>query len=322
LMTEDETPTNHPTSRRALLAGAIAAAGGLAVQAFASPGLVAANGEAVLVGGSYLDATSATEFGTHVTGGAALQGSSYAGGRGVIGYSNSEEGVYGSSPTGYGVSGHSDTGTGVYGDSDTKDGVYGRSTSGRGVEGYSTGGTGIFGSTDAPARFGAVGQSNADGVGIYGYSGSGEGLSSAPIKTGVFGAAFQDAASRGVSGQSTSGHGVHGQATSGLGVRGYATSGVGLSGEATTGYALRTKGRVTFDQSVGLATIASGQKSVTVTPGIDLTATTAVVATLQGSAGGTTTVHRVVVNAAGNTFTIYLTANATASVKVAWIVLG
>jgi hypothetical protein len=46
------------------------------------------------------------------------------------------------------------------------------------------------------------------------------------------------------------------------------------------------------------------------------------VATLQGSAGGTTTVHRVVVNAATNSFTIYLTANSTADVKVAWHVFG
>ncbi len=58
------------------------------------------------------------------------------------------------------------------------------------------------------------------------------------------------------------------------------------------------------------------------TPGIDLTATSAVVATLQGSAGGTTTVHRIAVNATADTFTIYLTANATAAVKVAWHVFG
>lgn len=50
--------------------------------------------------------------------------------------------------------------------------------------------------------------------------------------------------------------------------------------------------------------------------------TSAVVATLMGSAGGTTTVHRVVVNATADTFTIYLTANATATVTVAWHVFG
>jgi hypothetical protein len=47
-----------------------------------------------------------------------------------------------------------------------------------------------------------------------------------------------------------------------------------------------------------------------------------VVATLQGSAGGTTNVHRVVVDATANTFRIYLTANATVSVKVGWFAFG
>ena len=62
--------------------------------------------------------------------------------------------------------------------------------------------------------------------------------------------------------------------------------------------------------------------SKTVTPGVDLTASSVVLATLQGTAGGTTNVHRVAINATTNTFTIYLTANATASVKVGWILLS
>jgi hypothetical protein len=59
-----------------------------------------------------------------------------------------------------------------------------------------------------------------------------------------------------------------------------------------------------------------------VTPGIDLTSTSAVIATLNGNAGGSTTVKRVLINATANTFTIYLTANSTANVKVAWLVAG
>ena len=118
-------------------------------------------------------------------------------------------------------------------------------------------------------------------------------------------------------------------------MRAAVTTGTGLLATATTGTAvlaqtdgpkvgtaLRTIGRVRFDKSVGIATIAAATSSLTVTPGIDLSATSAVVATLQGSAGGTTTVHRCVVNAATDTFTIYLTANATAAVKVAWHVFG
>jgi hypothetical protein len=155
------------------------------------------------------------------------------------------------------------------------------------------------------------------------------------LKTGVFGYAAQDTAAIGVLGQSTVGRGVQGVATTGVGLRGAATTGYGVqatsttgtavlasSGGLKTGTALRTVGRVRFENSVGIATIGAAKSSVTVTPGIDLTASSAVVATLQGSAGGTTTVHRCVVNVTADTFTIYLTAKATVAVKVAWHVFG
>jgi hypothetical protein len=147
----------------------------------------------------------------------------------------------------------------------------------------------------------------------------------AKARTGVYGEAKQDSTARGVAGVSTSGRGVYGAATTGYGVRGQATTGAALYGQTSglkSGVALRTVGKVRFDNSVGLATIASGTKSVTVTPGIDLTTTSAVVATLQGNPGGTTTVQRVAIDTAADTFTIYLTANSTASVKVAWHVFG
>lgn len=47
-----------------------------------------------------------------------------------------------------------------------------------------------------------------------------------------------------------------------------------------------------------------------------------VTATLMGSAGGRTTVHRVSINTTANTFTIVLTANSTVNVKVGWHVFG
>ena len=119
----------------------------------------------------------------------------------------------------------------------------------------------------------------------------------------------------GVRAHAPTGYGIHATTTSGTGV--YATTG-GLK----SGTALRTVGRVRFDNSVGIATIAAGTSSVTVTPGIDLTATSAVVATLQGDAGGSTTVKRISMNPTTDQFTIYLTANATAAVKVAWHVFG
>jgi hypothetical protein len=115
--------------------------------------------------------------------------------------------------------------------------------------------------------------------------------------------------------------GVAGVGTA-VGVRGEATSGTGVLGTATTGWALRAFGKVKLEKSAGLATIASGTNSVTVTPGIDLTATSAVLVTLQGNAGGTTTVRRVSTNTTTNQFTIFLTANSRYTVKVAWLVLG
>jgi hypothetical protein len=187
-------------------------------------------------------------------------------------------------------------------------GLTGSSQSAIGVSGLSSTSIGIFGS------------SQTDSVGVLGYSG---GVNPPPrVKTGVYGIATQDANSRGVWGTAYAGRGVFGEATSGLGVRGFAQSGVGLSGEATTGYALRTKGRVRLDQSAGITTVAAGTATKLVTPGIDLTSTSAVVATLNGDAGGSVAVKRVSINTTANTFTIVLTGNAASSVKVAWLVLG
>ena len=134
----------------------------------------------------------------------------------------------------------------------------------------------------------------------------------------------------GLYGHTTTGIGTYGQATEGYGVKGYATTGTAgyfqtpkQVGSPHTGYALRANGRVKLDRCAGVATIAAGTKSVTVEPGIELVGASAVVATLQGSAGSeTTTVSRVLVNTTANRFTIYLTAKATQQVKVAWHVFG
>jgi len=195
------------------------------------------------------------------------------------------------------------------------------SDTGAGLNALSTSSTAVFGSTLSTADAGVTGGSS-QGTGVQGFSGGFGGIPDAKLKTGVYGQAQQGTDGRGVWGYSPTGQGVRGQASSGIGVRGVVTSGVGLSGEATTGYALRTSGRVRLDQSAGQATIASGTSSVVVTPGVDLTTTSAVVATLNGDAGGSTAVKRVAINATANTFTVYLTGNATASVKLAWIVLG
>jgi hypothetical protein len=232
-------------------------------------------------------------------------------------------GVYGHSNSGIGVHALSNTNVGMFAESSTNYGVYAQSGSSRGVSAFSQNDIGVHGVAGG-AKTGVAGQSLGNNAGVFGFSGGGA-LPSTPANTGVYGEASQDSTARGVAGKSTAGRGVYGQATSGQGVRGYATTGSALFGQTSalkSGVALRTVGRVRFDNSVGVATIAAGTKSVTVTPGIDLTTTSAVVATLQGNPGGATVVQRVAIDATADTFTIYLTANATSSVKVAWHVFG
>jgi hypothetical protein len=270
------------------------------------------------------------------------------------------KGVYGQadSSAGMGVHGKAASGVGVRGDSTSAMGVYGVSSSSAGVQGKSTTGTGVQGSGvvgvfangsliavegDASTGSGVGvhgGASTGDGVqgraqtgtgvrgtsvsntGVIGYSGNLQDTPTALADTGVYGYAVDTNSAKGVLGVSLSGRGVQGQASSGLGVRGFATSGVGLSGEATTGYALRTTGRVRLDKSAGKATIGAGSSSVVVNPGTDLTSTTVVIATLNGNAGGSTTIKRVALDTAANTFTVYLTANSTALVAIGWLVLN
>jgi hypothetical protein len=139
-------------------------------------------------------------------------------------------------------------------------------------------------------------------------------------------------AGQGLRGEATSGRGVYGQATTGYGLRGYATTGTAVHASTPvdggsglhTGTALIADGRVKFPNCVGIALVAPGTRSIAVTPGIDLTSSSVVTATLMGDAGGTTTVHRVAINTSANTFTIHLTADSTAAsnVKVAWHVFG
>lgn len=253
---------------------------------------------------------------------------------GVYGGSSSGDGVHGTSGDAYGVYGTSVNQVGIYGESTNHPGVVGTSTNSIGVSGTSPNGSGVSGSSgigygvlgysNATNRAGTTGQSGGDSTGVLGMSGSP--VPDAPAKTGVYGEAAQDSTAKGVWGKSNGGRGVYGQATSGQGVRGYAsTTGTALYGSTAgpkKGLALHTIGRVKLDNAAGIATITSGTKSVVVTPGIDLLATSAVVATLQANPGGTTAVQRVEVNATADTFTIYLTANASSTVTVAWHVFG
>jgi hypothetical protein len=192
--------------------------------------------------------------------------------------------------------GDSPHGIAVHGVSDSYVGVWGHSASVVGVRGTSDSGRAVVGSSSS-------------GAGVVGYSTSGPGVAG-------------QSPTQGVLGSSAAGVAIRAETASGFGVYSQADSGTGLYGRSSTGYALRTSGRLRFDKSSGVATVAAGTKSVVVTPGFELAPTTKVLATLQGSAGGTTTIHRVAVNATAGTFTLYLTANATTAVHVAWLALG
>ena len=98
---------------------------------------------------------------------------------------------------------------------------------------------------------------------------SGPGTPAAAARTGVFGYAAQDTTATGVRGESTTGRGVDGCATTGIGRPGPPRPAMApgrrrdrdrqllLTGGLKSGTALRTVGRVRFDKSVGIATIAS-----------------------------------------------------------------
>lgn len=262
---------------------------------------------AVCLGGTAIDATTGSEDpaiaavdARHEQGDAVRGWSRATGVHGITEGSFDWEGnrdvvgVFGISRS---VDGFGGNGIGVEGRSETAIGVYGHASAASGDA------TGVLGRSSSADGTGVSGQSTANSTGLLGHSRLGRGMPpTAAAKTGVYGYANQDASAKGVYGRST------------VGAGGYFSS--------TTGYALRSSGRVRFEKSAGLATIAATSNKVTVTPGIDLTAGSKVLATLQTSPGGTTTVHRVVRDIANDTFTIYLTAPATQRCTVAWFVIS
>lgn len=96
--------------------------------------------------------------------------------------------------------------------------------------------------------------------------------------------------------------------------------GVYAEGAGGDGVALQAVGRVRFSTS-GLATIRRGKNSVVVAPGVPLTKTTKVFCTLQSSPGGSTVIQSIDKTVGQGVFAIVLTANATATTKVAWFVI-
>lgn len=332
---DDATPTiSSGASRRAVLAAAAGGVGAWLASALgrAAP-VAAADGDVVHVGDN-LTGSETTQLTVTTSGFSALWGNASAttgpgvgvrgdtasaasgaagvlgigpvvgvlgngGGRGVRGVGNGI-GVQGESPGGLGVSGVSTSGKGVEGVSAGSTGVAGLSTTGDGVDGRSRDGIGV------------VGRQWNHGTGVAGFSlGSQSSLLSARPKTGVYGEAVQDAASRGVWGASSSGQGVRGEATIGVGVSGNAAD--------PAGYAFRGSGRVRFDKVSGVATIPAGSTSVTVTPGVDVTGDSFVLLTAKSNIGSRSLYFST--DTTNNRITIRMSSSRTSSTSIAWLLL-
>lgn len=242
-----------------------------------------------------------------------------AGGSGLRGL------AYGDSAGTYGVYGQSDsasTAYGVYGlasaaTTNTQGvGVYGHARSsvhGVGTYGYAESATGTtygaFGHAVSAGGFGVHGLAVGGGTGVAGASGRATALPVVP-NTGVYGEAMNG----------TTAHGVWGRSASGRGVAGSATSGIGVYAVATTGYAIAASGRVHFGKVSGLATIAAGASSVTVTPGVAITTTTFALLTARSNLGARALWHTV--DPTAGTLTVHVSSAVSATTSIGWLLLS
>jgi hypothetical protein len=241
-------------------------------------------------------------------------------GIGVVGTtaSASGHGIQGSATASTGAAagvrgvGHSVDGYGVLGVNQAVNGgvgVFGTTanTTGTGVLG--AGLVGVHGRSAIVDGTGVVGESAGSATGVVGVSGP-SGVPSPKAKTGVYGQSAIDVDSRGVHGYSPAGRGVFGQSATGAG--GFFSS--------ESGFALRTSGRLKFEQASGVATIPSGLASTLVTPGTDIGASTFVLLTPRGDPGSLRIWYTV--STAADTFTIHSSAATTADLKVGWLIIG
>jgi hypothetical protein len=303
-----------PTTRRALLAAGLGSLVAAVAAALGRPVTVrAANGDNFILGQTNA-ATSTTRLNTDAVDGLFVDGGAGTTNaiKGTTG-SNVGAGVLGMADPGSfaaGVIGISDVGAGVVAETTSGDALFARSTAdgSRAIyaQNASSGGYAVY----AEANEDAISAQSASGTAVTGYSGTG---------IGVF-AAGDGGSNPAILAEA----GSHTAVAAFYGSRGVTTGAAKTAiyaQAATGGTALRAQGPVRFSTS-GLATIPSGSRSVIVTPGVDITASSKVLATLQTSPGGTTAIQRVTRNATANNFTVWLTANATANTIVAWFVIS
>lgn len=158
---------------------------------------------------------------------------------------------------------------------------------------------GVFGKTNSPAGRGVRGLHAAAtgvGAGVEGETSSSGGI-------GVFG---------------------HAEApTGGAGVVGSASHAAAIGGslQGTGGaVALQVAGPVQFTTS-GIATVTTAGASVTVSPGVDINATSKILCTLMSDPGAERLTH-VTKNPGADQFTIFLTGNPATNCDVAWFVIS
>ena len=292
----------RPASRRAILLGGLAAAGGLAVARLGVPEATraAANGNVQLstgVGNSDNDSASETRVNVTGSGEIAFSAVQVASGTGLYGYAlTGGQGVLGvGGDTATGVSGHGTNGIGVDAQSTNTAPPDPDLT-------HSTHRTGVFGVAGSAGTEGAVGgiAKNTDQTGVYGFS------DMTTDAAGVWGDSWQGA---GVSG--TGDYGVAGRGDT-----------VGLYGATFPGspgaYALYTDGRIRFAGRSGHASITKGHayKDVPIT---GMTSASDVIVTLRTYKSGYSVAAAVPY--AGK-FRLYLNKSATSTLSFSYLVIG
>lgn len=148
-------------------------------------------------------------------------------------------------------------------------------------------------------------------------------------------------------GHGTSGQGVIGRSQTSAGVQGYSDTDAGVNGfgvigvwaagdavavqgvtqvgtagrfESAGGLALHTTGRLRLDQVSGIARIAAGGRSRTVTPGIDLQSSSFVLLTPRGNIGSRALWYTI--DPTANRFTIRLSTAVASAVDIGWLLIG
>jgi hypothetical protein len=295
----DQTTTTDPASRsaaarrtrRQLLAGGTGAlAAVLTAETLARPAPAAADNCNPVVLGQDNTETRGTGI-TNTTGSSpVLLVTSTGSGDAIIAQSPDGVAVDGSSTTGFGGAFSAGSGIGVTGSS---------GGSGPGVRGVCIKGEGVYG------------QNGSKSSALTGVNNGVHGVSDSSLGNGVLGE--NSGGGAGVAGASGTGVAVLGQSPNGTGVSGTSANGTGVSATGQT--ALRVAGPAVFDRS-GTLTISAGKASATQTGIAPLTAASLVLATVQQNLSGVY-VRAAVPNAAGDSFTVYLSKAPSVSAKVA-----